>query len=156
MLAFKKVDGLVDTRTPEQRRYIMQSVGQKNTGPELVLRRALHKLGYRFRLHVQKLPGRPDIVFPSRRKVIFVHGCFWHGHNCSKGRLPKSRVDYWMPKIEGNKARDDRVISELKKEGWESLIVWQCEVTRIAQTLDAIIHFLGPPKGNRRAETGAE
>ncbi|WP_458382689.1 very short patch repair endonuclease [Rhizobium anhuiense] len=137
---------MVDTRTPEQRRRIMQSVGQKNTGPEMVIRQALHRLGYRFRLHTRSLPGRPDIVFPSRRKVILVHGCFWHGHNCPKGHLPKSRNEYWKPKIESNKARDERTVNELKMMGWESLVIWQCEVARLDAALATIARFLGPPK----------
>ncbi|MBY5797685.1 very short patch repair endonuclease [Rhizobium leguminosarum] len=137
---------MIDTRTPEQRRRIMQSVGQKNTGPEIAIRRALHRLGYRFRLHARTLPGRPDIVFPSRRKVILVHGCFWHGHDCSKGRLPKSRNEYWKPKIEANKARDERTVNELKVMGWESLVIWQCEVARLDVALATITRFLGPPK----------
>lgn len=136
---------MVDTRTPEQRRRIMQSVGQRNTAPEVKVRRALHRLGYRFRLHGKSLPGRPDIVFPSRRKVIFIHGCFWHGHNCSKGRLPKSRPEYWIPKIESNKARDERRVNELREAGWESLVVWQCEVAKIDEAVGAITRFLGPP-----------
>ena len=85
---------VADTRTPEQRRRIMQSVKTENTGPELVVRRLLHGMGYRYRLHRRDLAGKPDIVFVSRRKAIFVHGCFWHGHSCPKGRLPKSRLDY--------------------------------------------------------------
>jgi DNA mismatch endonuclease (patch repair protein) len=136
---------MVDTRTPEQRRRIMQSVAQRNTGPEVRVRRALHRLGYRFRLHGKSLPGRPDIVFPSRRKVVFIHGCFWHGHNCSKGRLPKSRPEYWIPKIEANKARDERSVNELRKAGWESHVVWQCEIAKIDEAVGAITRFLGPP-----------
>lgn len=136
---------MVDTRTPAQRRHIMQSVGQKDTGPELAIRRALHRLGYRFRLHEKKLPGRPDIVFPSRHKVVFIHGCFWHGHNCSKGKLPKSRNEYWIPKIEANKDRDERTINALREAGWESLVVWQCQVTDLDSAVACIRHFLGPP-----------
>lgn len=124
----------------------MQSVGQKNTGPEIAIRRALHRLGYRFRLHARSLPGRPDIVFPSRQKVIFVHGCFWHGHDCSKGRLPKSRPEYWIPKIEANKNRDERTVNELKKAGWESLVIWQCEVAQLDEAMATVVRFLGPPK----------
>lgn len=137
---------MADTRTPEQRRLIMQSVGQKDTGPELLIRRALHRLGYRFRLHVKGLPGRPDIVFVGRRKVVFIHGCFWHGHDCRKGKLPQTRTEYWIPKIHRNKARDERVLNELRNAGWESLVVWQCEVSRMEQALQAITQFLGPPK----------
>lgn len=136
---------MTDTRTPAQRRRIMQSVKQKDTGPEIAVRRKLHALGYRFRLHARSLPGRPDLVFPSRKKVIFVNGCFWHGHDCGKGHLPKSRLDYWKPKIEANKARDERNINELKNADWESLVLWQCEVTRIDEAVDRVVRFLGPP-----------
>ena len=108
---------VTDTRTKVQRRRIMQSVGQKNTGPEWSVRRLLHRLGYRYRLHRKDLPGTPDIVFPSRRKAIFVHGCYWHGHGCKKGRLPKSNLDYWSPKIDSNKERDRRKQSELEAAG---------------------------------------
>ena len=124
----------MDTRTPEQRRRIMQAVKSKNTGPELTVRRLLHGMGYRYRLHRKDLPGRPDIVFVSRRKAIFVHGCFWHGHGCSKGRLPKSRLDYWRPKIEGNVARDRTKIDRLRSSGWDVLVVWQCEIADLEAT----------------------
>jgi len=116
------------TRTPEQRRHIMQSVKSKNTGPEMALRRMLHAKGYRYRLHRKDLPGRPDIVFASKRKAIIVHGCFWHGHQCSKGKLPKSKLNYWLPKIEQNKARDARNVANLEVAGWQVLVVWQCEI----------------------------
>jgi DNA mismatch endonuclease (patch repair protein) len=115
----------------------MQSVGQKNTGPEMTVRRLAHGLGFRFRLHRRDLPGRPDLVFPGRRKVIFVNGCFWHGHRgCSKGRLPKSRQDYWKPKIALNKQRDAAAIERLLASGWRVLTVWQCE-TRDSRALAA-------------------
>lgn len=104
---------MVDLRTVEQRRKIMQSVGTVHTGPEMVVRRTLFALGYRYRLHRQDLPGKPDIVFAKKRKVIFVRGCFWHGHGCPKGRLPKSRLDYWGPKIERNRQRDRETESAL-------------------------------------------
>src|SRR5687768_10946403 len=110
----------MDTRTPEQRRRIMQSVRQKDTAPEMRIRRALHARGYRFRLHSKELPGRPDIAFPARKKAVFVHGCFWHGHGCPKGRLPSSRSEYWVPKA--------RAISALEALGWRTLTVWQCEL----------------------------
>jgi len=97
------INGMSDTRTPDQRRRIMQSVKTKNTGPELAVRKALHAEGYRFRLHRRDLPGSPDVVFPGRNKVIFIHGCFWHGHACKKGAAPKSRLEYWGPKIQGRR-----------------------------------------------------
>ncbi|MDR6104078.1 DNA mismatch endonuclease (patch repair protein) [Agrobacterium larrymoorei] len=136
----------MDTRTPDQRSRIMRAVKQRDTGPELLLRKALHRLGYRYRVHAKHLPGRPDLVFPSRKKVIFVHGCFWHGHDCSKGRLPKSRPEYWIPKIEANKARDERVISELKKDGWDVMVIWQCETKELEAVLTKTVRFLGVPK----------
>jgi DNA mismatch endonuclease (patch repair protein) len=118
----------MDTRTPEQRRRIMRSVKSKDTGPEMAVRRMLHAQGYRYRLHRKDLPGRPDVVFASKRKVIFIHGCFWHGHGCSKGKLPKSKLNYWQPKIEQNKDRDARNIAELDATGWQALVIWQCEL----------------------------
>ena len=117
----------MDTRTPEQRRRIMQAVKSTNTKPEILVRRLLHKLGYRFRLHRKDLPGRPDIVLPKFRKAIFVHGCFWHSHSCAKGQAPKSRQEYWLPKLEANVNRDRIKIAELEQLGWKVLVVWQCE-----------------------------
>lgn len=141
----------MDTRTPEQRRRIMQSVRQKDTGPELAVRQALHALGYRYRLHSKNLPGRPDLVFPSRKKAIFVHGCFWHGHDCPKGRLPASRLDYWGPKIAANKERDERTVNELERSGWQCFVVWQCETKDAGRTVNNIVDFLGPA-GERKTD----
>lgn len=135
----------MDTRTPSQRRRIMQSVGQKDTGPEMLVRRALHKLGYRYRLHAKDQPGRPDIVFSTKRKAIFVHGCFWHGHGCAKGKLPKSRPEYWIPKIEANKARDERVVDELRKTGWDVMVIWECQTKSLPVTIENVVEFLGKP-----------
>lgn len=131
-----------DTRTPETRRRIMQSVGTQNTGPEMIVRRLLHKAGYRYRLHRRSLPGTPDIVFPAKRKVIFVNGCYWHGHRCSKGRLPKSRLDYWGPKIEKNKARDRRNVAALRRLGWKALTVWQCQTKDLDRLRARLVDFL--------------
>ena len=139
---------MADTRTRDQRRRIMQSVGTKDTRPEMLIRRKLHGLGYRFRLHRKDLPGRPDIVFSAKHKVVFIHGCFWHGHGCKKGKLPKSRDDYWRPKIESNKARDARVVLALKDLGWTALTLWQCELQDKEQTEHLLCEFLGPPRGN--------
>jgi DNA mismatch endonuclease (patch repair protein) len=133
---------MVDTRTADQRRRIMQSVKTQDTGPEWLVRRLLHAKGYRFRLHAKHLPGRPDIVFPSRKKAIFVHGCYWHGHKCSKGQLPKSRLDYWGPKIEANRERDARKSSELKALGWGTLTVWQCQTKNPQKLERRLIAFL--------------
>jgi DNA mismatch endonuclease, patch repair protein len=132
----------MDTRSPEQRSRIMRAVGTANTGPELRVRRLLHALGYRYRLHVRTLPGRPDLLFPSRRKVILIHGCFWHGHGCSKGRLPKSRLDYWGPKIEANQRRDDDVVCQLEERGWQTLVIWQCETKDVELLRARLVKFL--------------
>ena len=118
---------MADTRTPAQRSRIMASVGTKNTGPEMAVRRILHRLGLRYRLHARELPGRPDIVFRPRKLAIFVHGCFWHRHGCSKGRAPKSRLEYWAPKLAANAARDAANVQALEDAGWRVLTIWQCE-----------------------------
>jgi DNA mismatch endonuclease (patch repair protein) len=136
---------MADTRTKEQRSRIMKSVGARDTGPELTVRRLLHRLGYRYRLHARDLPGRPDIIFPGRRKVIFIHGCFWHGHGCGKGKLPKSRAEYWTAKIKGNRDRDARAVARLEDAGWQSLSVWQCELKSLEKIDRALREFLGPP-----------
>ena len=122
----------------------MSSGGTKDTGPELLLRRLLHKAGYRYRLHSTNLPGRPDIAFPGRRKAIFVHGCFWHSHGCPKGKPPKSRGEYWEPKLKANRERDDLRLRQLDELGWSSMVVWQCELqdaesafTRVREFLDS-------------------
>ena len=124
----------------------MQAVKGKDTGPELTVRRMLHALGYRFRLHRRDLPGKPDIVLPGRRKAIFVHGCFWHYHGCAKGRPPKSRPEYWVPKLEANRQRDRTKRSELESLGWDVLTIWQCE-TKDRETLSARLQeFVGDSK----------
>jgi len=102
----------------------------------------LHRAGYRYRLHAKKLPGRPDLVFPGRHKVIFVHGCFWHGHGCGKGRAPKSKMEYWAPKLEANQARDARNIGDLSRLGWDALIVWQCELKEPVAVMQRVKKFL--------------
>lgn len=121
----------------------MQSVKSKNTGPELVVRRLLHGMGYRYRLHRGDLPGKPDIVFVSRRKAIFVHGCFWHGHDCPKGRLPKSRLDYWQSKLDKNMVRDRTKTEQLKSLGWSVLVIWQCETVDTEALAVRLQDFVG-------------
>lgn len=133
---------MADTRTPEQRRRIMQSVGTRDTAPEWKVRRALFAAGYRYRLHRRELPGSPDIVFPARKKAILVHGCFWHSHGCSKGKAPKSRMEYWEPKLTANKARDTRNLRDLRALGWDVLVVWQCEVADSGPLLKRLTGFL--------------
>jgi DNA mismatch endonuclease (patch repair protein) len=119
---------IVDTRTPEQRSRIMSLIRGKDTSPELAVRSAIHRMGYRFRLHRKDLPGTPDITLPIHKKVIFVHGCFWHGHICKRDKMPKSRVAYWKDKIETNKRRDKRNIEALRRLGWSVLIVRECHL----------------------------
>jgi DNA mismatch endonuclease, patch repair protein len=121
---------LVDIFSKKKRSQIMSSISGKNTKPEIVLSSILTKLHYRFRQNIKTLPGTPDIVFSRRKKVIFVHGCFWHGHTCKRATLPQTNKVFWKKKIEGNKARDKRVRRELTKLGWKSLIVWQCQITK--------------------------
>ncbi|MGQ0589831.1 MAG: very short patch repair endonuclease [Sphingosinicella sp.] len=135
----------MDTRSREQRSRIMASVGTKDTGPELAVRKLLHRLGYRYRLHRKDLPGRPDIVFPGRRLALFVHGCFWHGHDCPKGRLPKSRPEYWAPKIARNLERDAENRRDLGALGWRSATLWQCELKDRESLEDKLRELLGPP-----------
>lgn len=121
----------------------MSRIGGKNTHPEIAVRSLVHKLGYRYRLHSKNLPGCPDLVFSSRKKVIFVHGCFWHGHRrCKKGKLPKSRLEYWEPKINANRNRDASNTRKLKADGWEVLIIWQCKLKHIEDVKKQIVSFL--------------
>lgn len=133
---------MVDNRTEESRSALMSRIGSKNTAPELIVRRLLHAMGYRFRLHRKDLPGTPDIVLPKLRKAIFVHGCFWHSHGCSKGQPPKSRSDYWAPKLEANRERDNLRLSQLNDLGWTTMVVWQCELTESTATFQRVKKFL--------------
>lgn len=133
---------MTDTRSPQQRSAIMRSVRTEDTGPELVVRRVLHQAGYRFRLHRRDLPGSPDIALPRLSKIIFVHGCFWHGHGCKYGRPPKSRTEYWMPKLAANKARDRRNRRTLRSLGWSVLVIWQCEMRNPAKLREKLLRFV--------------
>ena len=117
------------TETAAQRSRTMRAVKSRDTKPELAVRRLLHSMGYRYRLHRSGLPGKPDIVFSSRRKVIFVHGCFWHGHECARGaRVPASNTEYWTAKIGRNVARDRGTLVQLTDAGWAALVLWECEL----------------------------
>ena len=120
----------------------MSRIGSKNTGPELAVRSLVHRMGYRFRLYRPDLPGKPDLAFPGMHKVIFVHGCFWHGHYCKRDEMPKSRIDYWGEKVLKNQARDLRNRRELGRLGWESLVVWECEVKKPDRLANKIKRFL--------------
>lgn len=118
----------MDIVTPEKRSQMMSGIRGKNTKPELAVRSVAHRLGLRFRLHVKDLPGRPDLVFPKHRTVVFVHGCFWHRHDCRLAAMPKTRTDFWLAKFSANVARDRRCRMELEVRGWKVLEIWECEV----------------------------
>lgn len=117
-----------DPLTPEQRRLCMSRIRATDTKPELIVRRGLHALGLRYRLHDRKLPGTPDMVFAGHRALLFVHGCFWHGHDCPLFKLPATRADFWEAKIAGNRSRDARALNALEVSGWRSLVVWECSM----------------------------
>lgn len=121
----------------------MARIGPKNSKPEIIVRKIAHAMGYRFRLHAKELPGKPDIVFRPRKKVIFVHGCFWHRHpNCKKTTTPKTRLDFWQHKFLKNQERDTRVQNEILSMGWEYLIIWECETKNIARIQEKLLDFL--------------
>lgn len=132
----------MDNLTPEQRSAQMAKVLSKNTKPEMLVRRLVHRLGYRYRLHRRDLPGKPDLVFGPKKKVIFVHGCFWHGHDCPLGRIPKSRVDFWETKIHTNRNRDEVHLEKLCDAGWESLVLWECQLKNVHELENRIKNFL--------------
>lgn len=133
----------------------MSRVRGKDTGPEMAVRRLVHALGYRYRLHVRELPGCPDLVFPGRKKVIFVHGCFWHRHRCRHGRqMPKTRPEFWRPKLEGNRERDRSYRRALTRQGWGVLVVWQCQTRRLERLTQRLIAFLErPPRKRKRGHS---
>lgn len=136
----------MDTLTPKERSARMARVRNRDTKPEMVVRRLLHRLGYRYRVHRADLPGNPDIVFGQRRRVIFIHGCFWHRHPdpaCRLARLPKSRLDFWEPKLSANAMRDALNQDLLRKLGWEVLVVWECELRHSEQLENKLRQFLG-------------
>lgn len=137
---------MADTLTPAQRSALMARIRGVDTKPELAVRRALHAKGYRYRIHVRELPGRPDLVFAKRRTAVFVHGCFWHRHGCSRTSTPKSREDFWQSKFDANVERDRRNEALLLHDGWRVFIAWECEVERDAMLIPRLVKFLGPPR----------
>lgn len=133
----------MDSLTPAERGERMSRIKGKDTKPELIVRSLIHRMGYRYRLHRKGLPGRPDLVFAKRRKAIFIHGCFWHRHEgCHLARLPKSRLDFWLPKLEANAARDKEVEQRLAELGWKVLTIWECEVKEEEALASRIRAFL--------------
>lgn len=129
----------MDTMTPELRSRLMSRIKAKDTKPEMLVRSAVHRLGLRFRLHDKRLPGKPDLVLPKHRTVIFVHGCFWHRHGCKLASNPKSRQDYWAPKFERNVRRDAEHRSALEEAGWRVVVIWECEVKNPALLRQALV-----------------
>jgi len=141
----------MDTLTPAQRSERMSRVHGRDTKPEMSVRRIVHGMGYRFRLHRKDLPGRPDIVLPRHRAVIFVHGCFWHRHeepSCALARMPKSRLEFWEPKLEANRLRDIRTKEALEAAGWRVLVIWECEVKDPFRISGTVREFLGSGRGS--------
>ncbi|GAA4039571.1 very short patch repair endonuclease [Parerythrobacter jejuensis] len=133
---------MVDNLSPEERSRLMSRVRGKDTKPEMAVRRLVHRLGFRFRLHRHDLPGSPDLVFPIRKKVIFVHGCYWHRHNCKKATTPKTNVDFWQKKFDDNIMRDNKNLIDLAEMGWETMVVWQCEAEKPDELADLLVDFL--------------
>ena len=134
---------MADNVRPEVRSQTMARVKSKGMKPEMRVRRLLHGLGYRYRLHRKDLPGKPDLVFPSRRKVVFVNGCFWHNHDgCSKVRIPNTNRDYWVAKMERNSQRDRRNIASLESQGWRVSVVWECQLRDMSAATHRLVAFL--------------
>lgn len=134
----------MDTVDPERRSQIMARIRSKNTKPEQIVRKIAYGLGYRYRLHCKDVPGKPDLTFKSRKKAIFVHGCFWHVHKgCKRGNTPKSNVKYWEKKLKRNIERDHANLEKLYSEGWNVLIIWECETKDPDSIAKKIVDFLG-------------
>jgi DNA mismatch endonuclease (patch repair protein) len=134
---------MVDTLTPAQRSQRMSRIRGKDSKAEMTVRRLIHGMGYRYRLHAANIPGKPDLVFTKRQKLIFVHGCFWHRHDCHLGRIPKSRLDFWLPKLEKNRVRDAAIRDALAALGWNQLVIWECELKDREALKGRLAHFLG-------------
>ncbi|XYK79949.1 MAG: very short patch repair endonuclease [Labrenzia sp.] len=136
---------MADILTPERRSKNMSAIRSKGMKPEMIVRKLVFSLDYRYRLHRKDMPGKPDLVFGPKKKAIFVHGCFWHQHhdpNCKDGRMPKSRLEYWVPKLERNRARDKASLEALAEQGWDCLVIWECETKELSQLESRILQFL--------------
>ena len=138
---------MTDVVDVETRSRMMANIRSKNTSPEILIRKALHARGFRFRVHVKKLPGTPDLVLPKYKAVIFIHGCFWHGHNCRYFRIPQTRHEFWMEKIAKNQVRDREQLAALRVLNWRVLVIWECAVRtmkkQIAPVLiDSVVYWL--------------
>ena len=146
---------MTDTLTPEQRSERMSRIRGRDTMPEIKVRRLIHSLGYRFRLGRRDLPGKPDIVLPRHKAIVFVHGCFWHRHpdpSCRIARLPKSRIEFWEPKLNANQARDGKVLAELESLGWKVLVIWECELKDEVALRERVAGFLGGSGGQSASD----
>lgn len=133
----------IDPLTPQERSKRMRLIRNKNTKPELAVRRLAWSMGYRYRLHSNKQPGNPDLIFSARKKAIFVHGCFWHQHkNCRQYVMPKSRLEFWVPKLESNVIRDRKSLRKLRSAGWKALVVWECQLKNKVKVSARIQAFL--------------
>lgn len=137
----------MDKLTKAQRSANMAKIRAKDTKPEMTVRRMLHALGYRFRLHGPGLPGKPDVVFPRKKLALFIHGCFWHQHeNCKHSVLPKSRPEFWLPKLKRNKERDTENIAKLQQIGWQTMTVWECETRSPEELANKLKNAIGEPR----------
>lgn len=139
-----------DVFSRQQRSNIMARIGSRDTAPEKLVRSTLHEMGFRFRLHVKSLPGKPDIVLPRYRKIIFVNGCFWHGHSrCKRSYLPDTNTRFWKNKIQGNILRDHKTIRQLRKLGWDILVVWQCQTKKHILLANRLRKFMDRRQGEK-------
>jgi DNA mismatch endonuclease (patch repair protein) len=138
------MESATDTLSPSERSERMGRIRGRDTKPELVVRRMVFAMGYRYRLHERALPGRPDLVFPGRKRALFVHGCFWHRHaaRCKLARLPKSRLEFWLPKLEGNRTRDRSNEAKLRARGWRVLVVWECQLRNRERLKGRLVRFM--------------
>jgi DNA mismatch endonuclease (patch repair protein) len=135
----------MDKLTPQHRSWNMSRIRSANTKPEMIVRSLLHRMGYRFRLHRKDLPGKPDIVLPKFKAIIFVHGCFWHRHtNCRYAYMPKSKQEFWETKFKSNVERDNKVRKQLEEKGWKNLIIWECELSDIESVKNKLKDYLSP------------
>jgi DNA mismatch endonuclease, patch repair protein len=135
---------MTDTLSPQERSALMSRVRGKDSVPEWAVRRIIHRMGYRYRLHARDLPGTPDIVFRKRRKAIFVHGCYWHRHpGCKRSSTPSTRTEFWSAKFAKNRERDERAYLELADKGWDVLVLWECEIRNREAVSDRLKLFLG-------------
>jgi DNA mismatch endonuclease (patch repair protein) len=134
----------MDTLTPEQRSTLMSRIRSRDTKPEMLVRRLVYSCGYRYHVHCSDLPGTPDLVFRARKKIIFVHGCFWHAHpHCHNNRMPKSRTEFWIPKLQRNRKRDVVNLRNLRRRGWQVEVVWECQTKDLEVLRSRLVRFLG-------------